>query len=114
MICTGDRLADWQKQYQQFKLLSPDKQTEFLSQLDNSERFLELASLTPGESCGNSSKISHVAPNYSVRIPDPLAVARLERTLQRLLTEDELDEDHVFQVNGQPYQLPFVNFPEDV
>lgn len=114
MICTGDSLTKWQEQYQQFKLLPKEQQDEFLTALDNPERFLELASLTPGQSCGVTSKISHVAPNNSQRIPDPMAVARLERTLQRILAEDELDEEHVFQVNGQPYQLPFINFPEDV
>lgn len=114
MICTGDRLAEWQKQYQEFKQLPEDDQQEFLDALDQPDRFLELASLTPGQSCGNSSKISHVAPNNSQRIPDPMAVARLERTLHRTLADDELDEEYVFQVNGQPYQLPFINFPEDV
>ena len=114
MICTGDSLAKWQEQYQQFKLLSEAKQAEFLSELGNPERFLELASLTPGEPCGVTSKISHVAPENSVRIPDPMAVGRLERRLQRTLTTEELDEEYVFHLDGKAYQLPFLNYPEDV
>lgn len=111
MICTGDRLARWQEQYKEYKLLSEDEQKDFLDSLDTPERFLELGSLTPGESCGNTSKISHVAPNNSIRIPDPIATRVLERKLQRSLTEEELDEGYKF---SDGYELPFVQFPEDI
>lgn len=111
MICTGDRLDQWREEYQKLMKLSSDQINAFLNNLDNPSRFKELGSTVPGQPCGNSSKLSHVAPLNSVRIPDPMAVTRLERKLQRRLSEEELDEDYVFE---DGYTLPFVNFPEDV
>lgn len=114
IICSGDRMKAWHEEFKKFNGLSEEEQADYLSKLDDPDRFLELASSLSGNDCGFSTKISHVAPNQSIRIPDPLAVMRLERTLQRKLSEDELDEEHVFEVEGKPYRLPFVNFPEDV
>lgn len=114
IICSGDRMKAWHEQFAKFNAMDDDAKAEYLGKLDDPDRFVELATSLNGHDCGFSTKISHVAPNHSVRIPDPLAVMRLERTLQRRLSEDELDEEHVFQVEGKPYRLPFVNFPDDV
>lgn len=114
IICSGDRMKAWHEQFAKFNAMSEDEQTQYLSKLDDPDRFIELATSLNGHDCGFSTKISHVAPNQSIRIPDPMAVGRLERTLQRRLTEDELVEEHVFELEGKSYRLPFINFPEDV
>lgn len=114
VICSGDRMAAWQAEFEKFKALSEDEQDQYLAKLDDPDRFLELVGSLNSQDCGFSTKINHVVSSHSTRIPDPLAVSRLERALQRRLTEDELDEDHIFQINGKEYRIPFVNFPEDV
>ena len=114
MICTGDRLDKWREEYQRVSQLPSLQMKEFLDQLEDVSRFLELGSSKFGESCGVSSKLNYVAAINSIRIPDPIAVTKLERTLKRSLTEEELNEEFVFQLDGNSYQLPFIQFPEDV
>jgi hypothetical protein len=110
ITCSGDRIKSWQDEFDKFKALSEIDKKKYLAELDNPKRFLELAGTLGSQDCGFSTKISHVVPNYSVRIPDPIAVRAMERKLQRLLTEEELDEKYIFE-NG--YKLPFTQFPED-
>ena len=97
--CSGDRIKSWQDEFDKFKALSDKGKEEYLARLDNPERFLELAGTLGSQDCGFSTKISHVAPNYSVRIPDPMAVNKLERTLQRKLSEEELRQLNLHSLN---------------
>ena len=64
--------------------------------------------------CSSNLGIGTVFPDANVRVPDFLAVKRLERLLKRQLTESELTEGHVFLVDNKKMQLPFVNFPDDM
>jgi len=109
LSCSGDRLVEWQAEFDKFSTLSDEQQKEYLSKLDDPSRFINL------KDCGFDTKLSPVLPNNSIRMPDPIAVVRLERSLRRKLTEEELCEGHVFyEFDIKNYQLPFINFPEDL
>lgn len=114
LSCSGDRMKAWQEEITKFKALTEDDKDNYLTKFDNPSKFLELVNSINGQDCGFSTKISHVVPSQTVRIPDPVAVKRLERTLQRVLMEEELYEEHTFLVDNKPYKLPYVNFPDDV
>jgi hypothetical protein len=113
-ICSGDRLSTWQAEFEKYQNLTEDQKADYLDKLGNPEKFLELTGSLSAVDCGYSSKISHVAPTHSIRIPDPIAVRSLERKLQRNLTEEELDEEYEFLVEGKLFKLPFCQFPEEM
>jgi hypothetical protein len=114
LSCSGDRLKAWKDEIMKFNTLSIEEQREYLSSLDNPDRFLELALNINSIDCGFSSKLNHVLPDHNTRIPDPMQVGRLERMLKRQLTEEELTEGYIFLVDGSITKLTFINFPEDV
>lgn len=114
-ICTGDRLAAWQSEVDKFLVMSKDDQQKFLESLGNESGFLNLINRDTGKVyCSYNSKISPIMQETSIRMPDPLAVSKLERKLKRELKGNELEEGYVFDVDGKPYILPIINFPEDV
>jgi hypothetical protein len=108
--CTGDRLTFWKTEAENYKKLSPEEQKLYLDSLEDSSKFLQLVATVDNLNCGYSSQLSAITSNNSTRIPDAMAVGRLERKLGRQLTELELEEGFKFEGG---YCLPFINFPED-
>lgn len=110
--CTGDRLKSWQDEVDKYLKLTVGQQQDYLLALSNPSGFLNLISFDTGKVfCAFNSKISPVVAESNCRIPDPMAVARLERKLARELQENELEEGYEFEGG---YRLPFLNFPDDV
>lgn len=110
--CTGDRLKSWQEELDKYLKLTVGEQQDYLLALSNPSGFLNLINFDDGTVfCMFNNKISPIGAESNCRIPDPMAVSRLERQLARPLQEHELEEGYAFE-NG--YQLPFVNFPDDV
>jgi hypothetical protein len=110
--CSGDRLVEWQAQADLFQKMSEQEKEIFLKSLGNSSGFLRLLNTTTGKIiCGYSSKLYPTLVSSQLRIPDPMAAGRMEKKLRRPLKETELEEGYLFDDN---YQLPFINYPEDV
>lgn len=129
--CSGDKLKYWKNEVEKFIKLNPYDQAAYLDGLSDEARFLEILKNKDNLVCEFNNNLVPVGPVTSVRVPDPLAVAKLERTLGRGLTELELEEGYEFVLdtrlvfNGVGvdmkvtekdiiYTLPFVNFPEDL
>lgn len=113
--CSGDRLDKWQEEVTKYLALKGAEAQLFLAQLSNPSGFLSLIDISTGKAvCGFDSKITPVISTSEQRIPDPLAVSRLERNFKRKLTEEELEEGYEFIVDNKLYKLPFILFPDDV
>ena len=111
-VCTGDRLEYWQGELDKFLQLSTAGQTKYLESLSNASGFLSLVDFnTKQVFCGFSNNISPIVSEDQTRIPDPMAVSKLEKKLKRILKPQELEEDYAFE---DGYKLPFLNFPEDL
>jgi len=115
--CSGDKLKFWKDEVALYKKMNVEQQKIYLESLENANEFLRLAAAVETAEaldCGYSANLVSIIPNYSTRIPDPMAVNKLERKLKRLLTEEELEEGYTFKLDNEIYMLPFINFPEDV
>lgn len=112
--CSGDRIASWKDEITKYRGMSEDDKKEYLATLANPSKFMDLVGSFDTLDCGYNAKINNVTADYNTRIPDPMAVARLERVLQRTLTAEEMEEGHEFVLEGKSYTLPMINFPDDL
>lgn len=112
--CSGDRIASWQKEIEDYKNMSEEEQQAYLKTLSNPSKFLELIVSFDTLDCGTSTQLSNISTHNNIRIPDPMAVGKIEKLLKRSLTEEELEEGYEFKINTKAYTLPFISFPEDL
>lgn len=113
--CTGDKLASWQSEITKYLKLSSQDAQLYLQNLSNPTGFLNLIDVNSGLAvCGFDSRITPVISSSQQRIPDPMVVNKLERKLNRLLTELEQEEGFEFVVDNKVYTIPFINFPDDL
>lgn len=112
--CSGDRIASWRKEIEAYREMPEQAQQTYLATLSNPSKFVELVGSFDTLDCGLSNQLSNVTSTNNTRIPDPMAVGKLERILKRSLTAEELEEDYEFEFEGKRYTIPFVNFPDDI
>ena len=126
--CTGDKLKIWTQEFSKYKKMTDRQKEQYLLTLDNKDKFLEWFQQKELQ-CGWTSAVQKQENTYSIRIPDPMAVGRLERSLGRTLEGEDLEEGKLYyrklyggkfcyseqQHEGwHPYLIPRVSFPDDV
>lgn len=126
--CTGNKLKLWSKDFERYKKMNAVEKEEYLNTLDNKDKFLEWYNQNSLH-CGWNSQLQKTENTYSVKIPDPIAVNKIERSLGRSLEEDELEEGKFYyrklvgdkyEYSTEPtegwhlYVIPRVSFPDDV
>lgn len=130
--CSGDRLMNWEKEFDSFTKLEDTKKVEYLKNISFDSMFLELYdrwsySLTNPDDkfdCGFTNKIFFPIPSCSVTIPDPAQIKRIEKKLGRKLTEAEVfGEKELFEYKGSIFEeyrkgaktvsITLIRFPEE-
>lgn len=101
-VCTGDQLTYWKKEIERFKKMELSEQRTYLSNIADESRFNEMLKQGSDLTCGFNTRIVNIMPTYSEQIPDPMVVDKMERSLGRRLTDEELEN------------VPKINFPDDV
>ena len=127
--CTGNNLILWRKDFEVYSKMNATDKEAYLNSLNNKEKFLEWYQRKDDLHCGWSNNYSKIDQTYSTMIPDPIAVGKIERSLKRPLTEEELEEGYVFYrtlennnyiystenlENWNKYIIPRVSFPDEV
>jgi len=64
--------------------------------------------------CDFNDRYAYSIPDERITIPDPIVVKKLERLLQRQLTEEELEEGYRLVIDDGYITIPRVVFPDDV
>jgi len=98
--CTGDRLNLWKKEFERFEKMNTKEREDFLKGIENIDKFMELFNKRLNLECDYSSRMVDITPTYSVEIPDPMHVSKIEKALGRRLTELELEEGYKFYTDG--------------
>lgn len=113
--CSGDRIESWRNEIEKYEGMEQGEKESYLKELDNPYKFLELVGTLNSSGCNYSTDLISFYKDYVTRIPDPIAVASLERRLKRPLREEELEEGFQFtEKEGTVFCLPFCNFPDDL
>jgi len=107
--CSGDRLYLLQDDIASFKRMNKEEQQEYLNSLTDPNKFLDILNFE----CGYNNKIIPANAEFTTKIPDPIAVAKIEKLLKRKLHESELDEDKIFIIEGKKYNIPYIIFPDE-
>lgn len=127
-FCSGNRLQFWEKECILYSSLKSDEKEKFLEKFSDPNKFKEMHmdyELEKKLSCGYSSRIFYPISSSSVEIPDPIVVGRIEKSLKRALTEEELQGNKkIWMLNGEyisyykedaiEVEIPTVSFPEEV
>lgn len=122
MVCTGNKLKIWEKQFIEYAKMPIEERNEFMTNFAESEKFEELYNKwshvdrngdRPNFTCGYTDKVFSSLPDNRILIPDPLQVRRCERALKRPLTEEELAGEVDLIINGTAVELEFMTFPDD-
>lgn len=113
-VCSGNRFSVWKTEIEKFKQLSEAEQLNYLNNIANPSKFLEMIDNISTFECSTSNRMNNTIPSQSTRIPDPIAQNKLEKALNRKLTDQEMEEGFIFEVNGKRLTLPFINFPDDI
>lgn len=103
--CTGDRLQIWQEEFKKFDMMNLKEKKGYLDDISDQDRFFKMYQSKDNLSCGYSTYRTPILPSYTENIADPLVVGRIERSLGRLLTEKELEEDFKFYRNENNFRL---------
>lgn len=131
--CSGDKLTIWDKDFEEFLKLGEKERGDYLNNLSNYSRFVELfdkwkyakETNAPEEfNCGFINAVFPMTGSASVRIPDPLVVKKLEKKLGRELTYDELiGESELWSYGGRvlthwrkkakQIRIPYVVLPSE-
>lgn len=132
--CTGDKLNLLRKDFEAYEKMNTQQKQEYLDTVDNKDKFLALFSERDNLRCSWSNQEPKIQQTYSTQIPDPIAVGKIERSIGRNLTEEELEEGFKFyrklsdRTPGQVYEyrltaqestdwrefiLPRVTFPDE-
>jgi len=122
MSCTGSRLTVWVGDFKRYEKMNNTEKQKFLISFSDSERFTELftrwSHIDPDGnrsnfSCGYTSKIFSSLPDNRVLMPDPMQVKRLEKALNRKLTEEEMTGNLPVDLDGIEVGLEMMVFPDD-
>lgn len=98
--CSGDKLRIWETEFLKFVKLTEDDKIVFLRKLTNDSMFLELferwerskKNNSPKDfSCTYSNKLFNPITKIRTSMADPIMVAKIERSLGRKLTEEEIN-----------------------
>lgn len=126
--CTGNNLQLWSKEFERYNTMSAAEKEKHLETIDNKEKFLEWYN-QDSLHCGWNSQLQKIENTYSVRIPDPIAVSRIEKSLGRNLSEEELEEGKVlyrklisdkytystvYCEGWNLYVIPRISFPDEI
>jgi hypothetical protein len=108
--------------------MNSNQKENYLKTLDNKDKFLEWFQQKELQ-CGWTSQLQTQNNTYSVKIPDPIAVGRIEKSLGRSLEDEDLEEGKLYYLRligdryeyseeqhegWNPYIIPRVSFPDDV
>lgn len=125
-MCSGDRLKVWQKEFKEFEnITDKNSKNEFLSKFSNKELFIELYNKKDNLSCGFTYNNVLFSSDSEDTKPDPMVVGKIEKSLNRCLTLEELEEGFTFYKVGNnfsteefegsyEYEIPRIKYPEDV
>jgi len=122
MECTGSRLTVWVEDFKRYEKMKSNEKQKFLISFSDSERFTELFSRwshvdstgnRPNFTCGYTSQIFSSLPDNRVLMPDPMQVKRLETSLNRKLTEEEITGNTPVEIDGIEVALDMMVFPDD-
>lgn len=101
-VCSGDQLVYWKKEFKRFAQMNKKEQQDYIEDLSDKDKFFDMYSQGDDLNCEFSTKIINILPSSSEKIADPIIVSRLEKSLRRPLTDEELEN------------VPKINFPDDV
>jgi hypothetical protein len=113
LTCSMDKITFWRQEIELYKQMNTTEQKLYLDSIQDKTKFLTLVQNIDTYDCGFSLNLSNITSSNSLRVPDSIAVKRLERLLKRELTELEREEGFVFKLKDELYQLPFLNFPDE-
>lgn len=122
--CTGDKLLIWKSKFKTYEMMSQNQKDNYLESLENKERFLELYEKRNNLTCEFSGTSSEIFQPLQNNIPDPIAIKKIEKSLGRELTEQELEEEFIFYTDGEQFKveegieleafkIPRIKFPEE-
>lgn len=110
--CSGDRLKIWEKEFLAYTKMSDKEKIRYLMAFSHPDLFEELFEKwsykegdghRPNFECGYSNKIYSLINPLRVMMPDPILVKKIEKSLGRKLTEEELyGEKDIFR-EGKTY-----------
>lgn len=132
--CTGDRLQLWDLEFARFDQLDDQAKALYIKNVSIDSRFLELYDKwvyakkenKPEEfNCGYTNKIILPIGSGKTRIPDPIVTKRLETSLKRKLTEEEMYGEVDLWIKNRQVSLdykrgarrvkiPIITLPDDV
>ena len=133
LTCSGDKLKLWKEKIEDYDKMNIEEKQQFLTTIDNKGKFIEWYNLKEDLQCNWNNKVVTEVPTYNVTIPDPMIVGKIEKSLGRPLTEEELEEGFVFwrrlitentyeysnhfyridMDDFEEYHIPRRNFPDD-
>lgn len=113
--CSGDRLELWNSEFLNFNQLSEDKKGEYLVKFSNPDMFIDLydkwSYIENGKrirfECGYSNKLFNPISRFRTTLPDPILVNKIEKSIGRLLTEEEKYGEKEIWKEGNSY---FTNY----
>jgi hypothetical protein len=125
--CTGNRLKFWEEEFKKFDLTVENEKENFLKNFSNPIKFLDMKDQWMKNreiNCGFNSRLFYPNTGYSVQMPDPIVVGKIEKGLKRTLTEEEIaGEKSLFKLDGvylteykegaERIDIPMISFPED-
>lgn len=130
-ICTGNMLQLWEDKFKEYETLTINDKLAFLIAKVDKVRFVYLykkwknaVAAKEAYVCDYSSTIVDPSPDRDTLVPDPIMLKRLERDLQRPLTQLEIDQEQSFYFNGTKYseiptdnsravKIKWIKFPYD-
>ena len=132
--CSKDKLKLWEKEFLKYSALSELKKNEYLLKISDIDQFLflytkwEIVDETgnrPNFDCDYSSKLFRPVSTSTIIIPDPIEVKRIEKSLGRILTEEERCGEKPLWVEGNKYYKSFkkgrkkaiiqsIHYPDDL
>ncbi len=111
LYCTGNKLIIWEKDFAKYHAMKDIEKAKYLSKISNTSKFEELYDYwryafennDPAQfDCGYTNNVSLPIGSSKSRIPDPIVCKRLETSLGRKLTEEELyGESPLYSYRGK-------------
>lgn len=113
IVCSGENLKYWKQEIDSYLLLNDNDRQNYLMGISNKDKFLDYVENGVPE-CILNNDLSMFSKKQKQMIADPIAVIRLERALKRILSDEEKEQDYVFNLEGKEFKLPMVEFPGDL
>ena len=124
--CTGNKLKMWQNEFETYSKLTEEQRTVYIENISNKQQFERLYEswLTGELACDFTERLYSALPSYTVDLPDPLFINKLEKAFGRLLTDEEKSGAVPIWKKGNKYfseyeegcdeiEIPTIAFPED-